>query len=364
MHARVCQSIALILTAGGLLLSLTASTGHADDVQAPRRIYVPVEDLDAVLNRDRKGVLLPQQEFEDLYRQAREAFEAGPNRPQTVVVSSGSYRARVNGDRLELTGTVRFRQFVEDWCRIILPAGGLGVEQAALDGEPARIGRGKQHPNVLVLYSQEEGEHTLEVTFSAPLVGIGSDRVADFELFNAPTGTFAFELPAGKFLVVDGLQLKRPAESDQPARYEIPIGGRKRIQLRVTERQTQARGDVLTFASTAYGVRVAPGEVAWSATTQLQVYGQTLDRLVCTIPRELEITAVDSSGLESWELGDVEGDDARTSITLTYRQPFDGSRRIEFRGVVEPAADDVWYVPGLSYSNITAHTGSVLVTYP
>ncbi|WP_145369484.1 hypothetical protein [Maioricimonas rarisocia] len=364
MRARVCHSITLLLAVAGLMFSVGGTARSADDLPAPRRIYVPVEDLDAVLNRDRKGVLLPQDEFNDLYRQASEVLETRPNLPQTVVVSSGSYQATINGDRLELTGTVRFRQFVDDWCRVILPAGGLGVEQAELDGEPARIGRGKQHPNVLVLYSREEGEHTLEVTFSAPLVGVGSDRIADFELFNAPTGTLSFELPAGKFLVIDGLQLKRPADSDQSAEYEIAIGGRKRIQLRVTERQTQARGDVLTFASTAYGVRVAPGEVTWSATTQLQVYGQTLDRLVCTIPRELEITAVDSNGLESWELGDVEGDDERTSITLTYRQPFDGSRRIEFRGVVEPAADDVWYVPGLSYSNITAHTGSVLVTYP
>ena len=364
MRIRVWQSITLVLAAIGMLMLAGSDTRGADELETPRRIYVPVDDLDAVLNRDRQGVLMPQEEFDELYQKANDVLKNQPNQPRTVVVSSGDYTASINGDRLELRGTVRFRQFVGDWYRVILPAGGLGVEQAVLDGEPARISRGKQHPNVLVLYSKETGEHTLEVTLSAPLVGAGSDRIADFELFNAPTGTFTFELPAGKFLVVDGLQLKRPAEADQPAEYEFPIGGRKRLQLRVTERQTQARGDVLTFASTAYGVRGAPGEVTWSATTQLQVYGQTLDRLVCTIPRDLEITAVASSGLESWELGDVDGDDSRTSITLTYRQPFDGSRRIEFRGVVEPADDDVWYVPGLSYSNITAHTGTVLVTYP
>lgn len=215
-----------------------SDTRGADELETPRRIYVPVDDLDAVLNRDRQGVLMPQEEFDELYQKASDVLKNQPNQPRTVVVSSGDYTASINGDRLELRGTVRFRQFVGDWYRVILPAGGLGVEQAVLDGEPARISRGKQHPNVLVLYSKETGEHTLEVTLSAPLVGVGSDRIADFELFNAPTGTFTFELPAGKFLVVDGLQLKRPAEADQPAEYEFPIGGRKRLQLRVTERQT------------------------------------------------------------------------------------------------------------------------------
>ena len=35
-----------------------------------RRIFVPVEDLDVVLNRDKQGVLLPRDEFSELYSAA------------------------------------------------------------------------------------------------------------------------------------------------------------------------------------------------------------------------------------------------------------------------------------------------------
>ncbi len=363
---RHAQSLAVALVAALLAAGGTASSQDAAASKPPRRIYVPIEDLDAVLARDRHGVLLPQDEFKKLFDAARQHAASRPNTPAAVILSRADYAARIEGEQLLLTVTAQFTSFVDGWTSLHLPAGGLGVESATVDDQPARLARLAENRNVLVLSSSDRGPHTLKVELSAPLTAVGSDKAAGFELFNAPSGVFTLTLPAGKHLTVGGLQLERPAPADQAATYEVPLGGAKSLQLQITDRQTQTAGDSLIFASTAFGVYVAPGEVTWTAKTGLQVFGRTIDRLVCSVPNTLEITDVQSTGLESWELAD-DADapgGGRTSITLSYRQPFDGTREITFRGVVASPADQAWSVPDLIIRSITSHVGRVVVQSP
>lgn len=355
----------LLLVAG--LFAQAVAQGEpasADPLPEPRRVYVPIADLEAVFEHDRQGVMLPAAEYAALEAAARAAAEGQPRTPDAIVLSEASYAARVEGDQLLLTATAEFTNFAEGWTRLVLPAGGLGVESAKLGDQPAKLARGVDHPNVLVLYVAEKGPQTLTVELSANLAAVGSDKAAGFELFAAPAGVFSLTLPAGKHLSVGGLQLERPAAVEQEAVYSVPIGGLKSLQLRITDRQAEATGDALTFAQTAFGVYVAPGEVTWTARTSLQVYGRTIDTLVCTVPNSLEITGVESTGLDAWELADDAENAGRTRITLRYRQPFDGTRDITFRGVVSSAADEAWSVPDLVIASVSSHVGKVVVQYP
>ena len=89
----------------------------------------------------------------------------------------------------------------------------------------------------------------------------------------------------------------------------------------------------------------------------MQVYGRAIDRLVCRVPTALEITNVESTGLESWELADDPDAAGRTMITLLFRQPFDGTRGVTFRGVVSQSADGTWSAPNLELQNVTLVAG-------
>lgn len=353
-----------ILAALGCVISLFvhAATLSAQDTSDGelRRVYVPVEDLEAVLARDRRGVLLPREEFEQLYEAARQ--NAQGRSPDALVVSGADYTARIAGDQLVLNAEIRFTNFAEGWTQMVLPAAGLGVEQATLDGAAARLGRDAEQADRLVLYVDEPGPHTLALELSSPLNAVGSDQAAAFSLAGAPTGELSVALPAGKFLTVDGLQLERPAAEDEAAEYRLPIGGRGQIALRITDRQREAAGETLVFANTAFGVYVAPGEVTWNTRSSLQVYGRAIDRLVCRVPAALEITDVESTGLESWELADDPDTPGRTMITLLFRQPFDGTRDVTFRG--SQSSDETWRVPTLELENVTSHVGVVVVQHP
>ena len=358
-----------VLTASASRLPAQSPARSSDGSKRPRRVYIPIEELGAVIDRDARGVMLEKSEYTELRAKAAKNESTRPRVPASLALRDVVYTARPSGDQLLVDVSVRFQQFVRGWQSLRLPLRGVSVERAELGGQPAKVSRfqltrNKLQVSGLELFHDTVGESSLELGLSTPLASVGSDKVAAFGLVPAATASLVVHLPAGKHLVVDGLSVRRPSASDQPATYTLPVGGRSDIRLAVTDRQTERAGDALVFASTAFGIGVSPGEVTWQAVTGLEVFGEALDVFVASVPRTLEITDVSSSGLENWELADDPGDSRWTRITLRYRQRFTGSRRVTFRGVMTTAAGQLWQVPRLKLSGITSHVGQVVVHSP
>lgn len=345
----------------GIVPALAQPVDLTTELSEARRIFVPAEDLDVILERDHRGAMLTRKKFDELMTLAKaNAAKATPQLP--IVLTNSSYQARVVGDQLLLSVTAEMTQFVHDWQSVSFPMQRLAVEKATLDGEPAMLGRNQD--GAVSLLSSDKGTHTLTLELSTELNSLGSDQVAGFSLLRAPSGTLSLTLPAGKRLFVGSLQLERPAPLDQPADYKIAIGGAPGIQLRITDRAAENAADALTFATTGYGLHVAPGEVTWHALTTLQIFGKPIDRLTFSVPSTLEIADVEATGLESWDLTDDPNDKQRTNIALTFGQAFEGSRKISFKGVMAVETGKPWAVPPLSITNVTSHIGQVVVQHP
>src|SRR5688572_2432715 len=90
----------IALTAAALAIAQDAS--RADDLP-PRHIYVPVDDLDAVIDRDHGGVMLTRAEYDELNRAARTGTEDQPLLPEGAVLSQADYAARVSENQLLIT---------------------------------------------------------------------------------------------------------------------------------------------------------------------------------------------------------------------------------------------------------------------
>ena len=336
----------------------------ADEPAVPqRRVYVPLTDLDVLFDRDQQGVLLTAEEFQKLSELARAATANRPKAPGVPLAwTTANTTAQALDDQLLLTVRAELEQFQPGWQQVSIPLARTAIEQAKLDGEPALVARGDD--GSLLLFIDGLGKHTLELQLSTELAAVGADRVAAFGLLAAPAGKLSLTIPAGKRLQIAGRQLPRPTPLDQPAEYQVAVGGQDNVQLRITDRGTDQAADALVFATTGYGLHVMPGEVSWQALTTLQVFGKPLDKLSLTLPNELEIADVESTGLEAWELADDAEHPGRTKLTLTYRQPFDGERKITFRGVMATPADAPWMVPSLNIANVTSQVGQVVVQTP
>lgn len=358
--------------AAGLLLAVVAFSGNRASARPDepseslpgnaRRVFVPLDELDAVVEPDREGVILSRSEFVKLARLAEEQSAGIPPAARRAVVSKAEYAAEAIGDSLTLVANVEFTQLRPGWQTIRLPYRNLSVEQATLDGEPAQIGRDGPD-RALIVFSSKPGQHTLSLKLSAGLASVGSDRIAAFGLAPVPAATLRITLPAGQYLQVDDLPLERPADADQPAGYAVSVGGRSELTLRLTGREARQQSGTLVFAGTAIGLHVAPEERTWRGVTLLNVFGNPIDAARFIVPRSLEIVSVESSGLERWEISGGPGD--RFSVLkLVYRQPFAESRTVTIQGVSSSVIGQPWSVPTLGLEGATSHLARVVVRHP
>ncbi|MFK7821819.1 MAG: hypothetical protein AB8G99_24180, partial [Planctomycetaceae bacterium] len=339
-----------------LVLGITLGAGHHGFAQE-RRIYVPVSELDTILSQDKQGVVLPADEFDKLLEKAKQ----NDGSPAKLLVSNISYDAKIQGSQLLVDATVQFEQFEPGWHTLQLKTGGLAVESATLGKDQPPIGR--TDSNNIYLLTNEPGEHSLKLSLSTPLASVGSDLVAAFSLPRSSAADFRIDFPAVKQLVVDGAAMNSVRTGNAVVRAEFAVGGRDKIELRITDQKRAQQSEATVFTTTAYGVNIAPSEITWQAVATLQSFGESLDKFVFSVPAALEIAAVESTGLESWTLADSANRKA-TEITLNFRQPVDGRRKITFRGVMAVPVNEQWSLPGLRLKNAASEIGRAIVRHP
>lgn len=327
-------------------------------------VYLPLDQLDAIMSRDKSGVLMSRSEYESLKKQAKQGTGDIDLPSSNALIYAAGYQTTIVDRQLLIKATISIRQFRQQLTVINLPFSGLAVESAQLNQESAMIARSTSKSQMLQLFSQKSGEHQLVLQLSAPLNTVGSDQVSQFQLLPGVASQFKIELPEKQHLIVNELKVKPADAAGQVVSYEFPIGGTGQVVLKITEQSREQANDSLIFARSGIGVSVSPGKVAWQAQTTLSIFGQSLDQLVLSVPQDLEIISVESTGLESWVLNDSMKDRRRTEITLNYRQPVEGERQILCRGVMTTDAEEAWQVPNLLIEKVNSHVGSVLIRYP
>ncbi|MEO1998761.1 MAG: hypothetical protein ABGZ17_26240, partial [Planctomycetaceae bacterium] len=213
---------------------LPAQTSGAQPAEVHKRVYIPVSELETVLNRDKRGVLLSDDEFQKLVAAARKNAGKFQQSPDGVIVRSTQYDLVFDRTRLVIKARVAFTQFQPGWRMVPLSGRGTSVESATLDGEPARfLRRANDEKRSLELLSNEVGDHTLLLELSVPVAMVGSDQVAAVGLVPSAVSSMHVALPEKQHLVVDGLNVGRGADGA----YQIPVGGRSEVSFRVTERK-------------------------------------------------------------------------------------------------------------------------------
>ncbi|WP_437191788.1 hypothetical protein [Planctomicrobium sp. SH527] len=333
------------------------------DITEIQQIYLPGEFLGEVIAKQGKSALLSRDEFEKLVKAARDSLKWPTGTSQQPVIGTSDYQVTVSGQRLVAKVTISITTS-NPASTVDLPVSGWSVESATLKGEPVAVARTGPDWNTLRVFFPNAGTHSLQLTLSCAMQTTGSDQLAGFQLLGGSNGTFQLSLPTKKIVLANGLTFAPEKESESPVVYKIPIGGQPKLELTITDRNQATQTDLLTFANTLYHVAIQPGEVTWNAVTQLQVYGHQINQLDCRIPSNLEITQVESEGLESWTLEDDESNKDQTRLILKYRLPFDGQRRLSVRGILSPALGQAWTVPQFQIEDITAHTGAIWVNVP
>ncbi|MEZ6059171.1 MAG: cyclin family protein [Planctomycetaceae bacterium] len=351
------------LTAMIVAVCVAAGSAIAQEPNLARERYVPADQLDVIFERTPNGVMLPKTEFESLMQKADLARKRHLDIPATITVRSAAYSVRQVDSHAVVELRVDVEQFIDDWQSVSIPAGHLDLEEATIDGEPAFVGRDPQQPATITLLHRESGRFTLTLKLSTPLGTVGSDRVAVFGVLPNAAATLEIASRENQSVEVNNLTLKRPAAVDQAATYQLPIGSLSEVRIRWTSGGRQSEAETLVFARTAASARLSVDTLRWESQTRITVYGTPVNQIIASVPSSLEVTSVESTGLESWKLEDDPQRSGFTRAVLTYRQPFTDDRIVSIAGVAAAESGRATQIPTLQFSNVTAHTGRLNVSH-
>lgn len=361
-----CQfNVVSILAIAFLLLAVPFASAQ----ETPERTneqFIPADQLDAVFERDRRGVMMKRSEFKTLLGKAR-ASGSIETIPVAMITEQANFTVTPGDQQAAVTMELKVRQYADGWQMLQIRAGNLLVEKIEVDGQPALIGRDPGDPTALLLAHDQVGEFTIVATMSTQLATLGSDRTAAFQLPVVPAVQLTVNCPAGRHLLVNDLKLDRPAAEDAIADYVVPVGNAPDVRLRWVVQRKETEAQTLVFVRTDSQLQVQKETLRWESDSRISVFGGTINRVVARVPARLEITSVESTGLEAWNLDDDPDNAGFTRVTMTYRQPFTNDRLVRIRAVAATGNGTVdgsmHRIPALQFAEVTAHTGRLVVTH-
>ena len=334
----------------------------AQEPSQPNEQFIPADQLDTVFDRDRRGVMMKREEFQSLLEKAR-ANASHENIPIPIITQQANITVTPRDQQATVQMELRIRQYAEGWQVLRLRAENLLVEKIEIDGQPALIGRDPADATALFLAHEKIGEFTAVVTMSTQLATLGSDRTAAFQLPVVPAVQVTVNCPAGRHLLVNDLKLDRPAADDAIANYVVPVGSAPDVRLRWVVQRKETEAQTLVFVRTDGQLQVQKETLRWESDSRVSVFGGTINKVVARVPARLEVTSVESTGLESWTLDDDPDNAGCTRVTLTYRQPFTNDRLIKLKAVSAAGEVAMQKIPTLQFAEVTAHTGRLVVTH-
>ncbi len=342
--------------------SLCASAAAQDTAEGPiRERFIPADQFNTIFERSPQGVLLQREEFQELLKNAQQAQAKNANHPADIVVRSADYSVEQADNHAVVTLTLDIEQFRDGWAALTFAVGNLLVESASIGEDSAAIGTDPKAPGVLTLVHRKVGRFSLTLTLSTPLGTVGSDRVAAFRTISNVASVVKVSCPAKQHLEVGNLKLQRPTPLAETAEYQFPVGGNDSVRLKWTTRRQQAETQTLVFARTDAIVKLSSDDLRWDSTTRVSVFGNAINQLIARVPTRLEVTAVDSTGLESWKLEDDPDRKGSTRLVLDYRQPFTEDRQVSISAIAPTTASTSSNLPTLEFIEVTSHTGRLLV---
>ena len=346
--------IALALAVFALIACQLHAAEPAAKAKPPlvREIFVPFEDLEALLENQPQRVLLPRKDYEDLLRKADKTLDAPA--PERAALLSAHYSVHLEKDRARFSAMIVVDVLAKGLHALPLDLSGIGLRQAVLDDKPAPIGRDGN--GRFVLFVEGLGRKQLQLEMVAPLQTTAATQVLDFRLPLPPATQFSIEAP-GDVEVKSGADVVSRAV-DRTAgvtRFELLLrrGDTSLVmslnsRLQRQQRAVAARSVLVDEITEAYE--------QLHATVSFEVLHRAVEDFRFVLPDGFEVLEVRSPLLSRWAL-ETEGE--RRLLIARLREPTVEPVVLGIVAQRSPPKLGEWTIPRLEPLDVVSHVAVV-----
>ena len=171
----------------------------SDTVLREQSIYIPYSKLRTVFEKEGRGVFLPYEKFEELWRAARSArppvTESRP--PVGALITEVDSEATVGEDVVRVSAKVAFEVLTEGWTEVPLRLSDAAIRSAQLNGRPARITfDGKLGYKLLVeKEGKEPQQYELSLEYAKAFSKAPGQNSVTFQAPQAPVNRWRIRIP-------------------------------------------------------------------------------------------------------------------------------------------------------------------------
>lgn len=348
---------------GAVCVTLTGfcSVGaHADVTESEARkdalreqvIYIPYDKLRRTFERQGRGVFLPYEQFQELWKAARDKQpqprDMAP--PVNAVITEIANEARVENDVVRVVAVVKIEVLGDGWIEVPLRLSDVALLSATIDGSPARLVADQHAGHKLLLKIEEDDPRQVElrleyaksiskkpgqnsVAFQAPLAPVNRWRIRIPEAgvkVNVHPMLAVTEVPTDRVSHVgEGLIHPREvegvagSEEEQPRRPDGAgpetvvlafVGAAPIVRIDWTPKAEGASGlDALISVQTEQEVTIDEGVTRTRVRLAYEVSRAELSQLRIEVPAEQKVVNVVDPNVRQWN---VEANGNTQTITV------------------------------------------------
>ena len=317
--------------AGGPRAAAEDDRSEAEDVAIREQtIYVPYSKLRKVFEQQGRGVFLPYEQFQELWKQARAAAVRQPDRkpPIEALITEIQSTATVGDEVIEVSAHLTIEVLTEGWHEVPLRLADAAILSARLDDQPARIVSRPKIGYVLLIHSQAERPEPLRLALrytKAFTKTPGQNRVS-FQAPQAPVNRWEIHIPESGVKVevqpmIAATEIPSSAEPNRAAETVVQafVGAAPTMSIQWTPKAEGATGlAVLASVRAHQQVMIDQGVVRTRAQLAYKISRAELAQLSIETPADHRVLNVVDPNVKEWTVNEANG---RNRISVQLYEP-------------------------------------------
>lgn len=341
-------------------------------------IYIPYAKLREVFEKEGRGVFVPYEKFQELWRAAREKqVVPKPDRPPVdALIAEAENEATVEKEVVRVSAKLKIELVAEGWVELPLRLSDAVILSAKIGDAPARIVAQANGGYKLLLENPDKKPRQIELALEyakAFTKGPGRNSVS-FEAPQAPVNRWRIRVPESGVKVNiepliaasevptgdkkdDKQDEKKPAETVLLAF----VGAAPTVKIDWTPKAEGASGlEVLASVESQQEVIVDEGLVRTRAHLVYAISRAELNQLVLEVPADQKIVNLFDANIRQWS---VEKGETVQKVTAQLFEPARDTQRvtIELEKFTGDAAKAALSVPAIKAVGAARQQGIVVV---
>ncbi|GIW56493.1 MAG: hypothetical protein KatS3mg082_2897 [Nitrospiraceae bacterium] len=326
----------------------------SDDKTVRRELYVPLENLDALLQGGNDSVFLTRDQFEALLARQPGAPPASP--PVAATLLSADYTMQVAGQRASIRAVFEVENLGPDPAVVPLPFSGVGLVAGMLDDRPAPLAR--QSDGSVLLLVEQPGVHRCQLEMVTAVEIDAARQRLRFRLPARPAAQMHVSVP-GDVEVKHGVEvIDRAVDSNSnQTRFDwlLPDGP---VEVVMSLNNKQLQESSVVFARSVLASELHGAEQRLHVATSLDIVHGAVGRIEVAIDPTAEVNRVELDQPHRWF---VRQDGQQRVLVIEFRDAVTQPVAMQALLSLPTALDTEWQFPLFAPLSVTSHTAVVAV---